>query len=193
MSRKYLSLRLMILALMPVPLIGISACGAAPQPESAKTVAAFEVPLPSQADRDQFLAVLRNAAANEGMHVDAVSTEDLKQQAKVSAAFEMTMNATVWKDANDDEPIASAMDQPGHLGQVWIFFSKGEDVMLNSRLREAVMREIMRNWPETLSLPIMPTGAIPLHRDLIRTPEGYVVNPAEAHRYELHNEEGRSR
>jgi hypothetical protein len=193
MSRKYQLLRLMILALMLVPLIGISACGVAPQPESAKTVAAFEVPLPSQADRDQFLAILHNAAANEGMHVDAASNEDLKQQAKGSPAFEMTMNATVWKGANDDEPIASAMDQPDHLGQVWISFSKGEDVMLNTRLREAAMREIMRNWPKTLSLPIMPTGAIPLHRDLIRTPEGYVVNPAEAHKYELRKEEGRSR
>jgi hypothetical protein len=193
MSRKYQLLRRMILALILVPPIGISACGVAPQPEGAKTVAAFEVPLPSQADRDQFLAILRSVAANEGLHVDAASNEDLKQQSKGGPAFEMTMNATVWRGVNDDEPIASAMDQPDHLGQIWIFFSKGEDVMLNSRLREAAMREIMRYWPETLSLPIMPTGAIPLHRDLIRTPEGYVVNPAEAHKYELHNDEGRSR
>jgi hypothetical protein len=183
----------MVLAPMLVELIGISACGVAPQPESAKTVAAFEVPLPSQRDRDQFLAILRNAAANEGMHVDAASNEELKQQANVSPALEMTMNATVWKGANDDESIASAMDHRDHIGQVWIAFSKGEDVALNSRLREAAMREIMRNWPETLSLPIMPTGAIPLHYDLIRTPDGYVVNPAEAHKYELHNRDGRSR
>jgi hypothetical protein len=192
MSRKYRLLQVMLPALTLVPLIDISACGVAPQPESTKTVAAFEVPLLSQVDRDQFLAILRNAAAKEGMHVDAASAEDLKQRSKVSQAFKMTMNATVWKGIHDDEAIASVMDQPDHLGQVWISFSKGEDVMLNSRLREAVMREVLRSWPETLSLPIMPTGAIPLHHDLIRTPEGYVVNPAEAHKYELHNGEARS-
>jgi hypothetical protein len=192
MFRKYRLPPVMILALILVPLIGISACGVAPQPESAKTVAAFEVPLTSQGDRDQFLAILRNAAANEGMHIDAASNEDLKQNAKVSPAFEMTMNATVWKGVNDDESIASAMDQPDHLGQVWLAFFKGEDVMLNNLFREAVMREIMRSWPETLTLPIMPTGAIPLHRDLIRTPEGYIVNPAEARKYGLHNGEARS-
>jgi hypothetical protein len=47
------------------------------------------------------------------------------------------------------------------------------------------MREIMLHWPGTLPLPIMPTGAIPLHRDLLRTSTGYVVNPSEAHRYGL--------
>jgi len=173
-------------------LCGISACSVAPQPESAKTVAAFEVPLPSQAERDHFLEVLRNAAANEGFHVDTTSNEDLEQQARVSPAFQMTLNAAVWKGANDDEPIASAMDQPDHLGQVWICFFKGEDVALNDRFRKAVMVEIKRNWPETLSLPIMPTGAIPLHRDLIRTPEGYAVNPTEAYKYQLRSGEGRS-
>jgi hypothetical protein len=193
MSRKYRVLRVTVLALVVVQLIGISACGVAPQPESAKTVAAFEVPLLSQRDRDHFLEILRHAAAKEGMHVDAASNEELKQQAKGSPALEMTMNATVWKGVDDDEPIASAMDHRDHLGQVWIAFSKGENVMLNSRLREAAMREIMRNWPETLSLPIMPTGAIPMRYDLIRTSDGYVVNPAEAHKYELHNGEGRSR
>jgi len=39
----------------------ITGCGAA-QPESARTVAAFEVALHSEADRDQFIAVLRAAA-----------------------------------------------------------------------------------------------------------------------------------
>jgi hypothetical protein len=51
------------------------------------------------------------------------------------------------------------------------------------------MREIIVRWPSTLSLPIMPTGAIPLHRDLIHTPNGYIVNPSEAHKYELEGTE----
>jgi hypothetical protein len=164
--------------------LAIAGCGQAQQPESARTVAAFEVPLSSEADRNQLLAVLRAAAALEGMHVDSESSENLKAEAKNNPTFEMTMKAAVWRDSNDDEAVASAMDQHDHLSQVWIMFSRGTDPTLTSRFRENVMREIMLRWPGTLSLPIMPTGAIPLHADLIRTPNGYIVNPTAAHKYE---------
>jgi hypothetical protein len=163
--------------------------GEARQPESMKTAAAFEVPLPSEADRSQFLSVLRAAAKAEGMHVDAASSQELKQQAEASPALEMTMNAAVWRGSNDGEAVASAMDQHDHLGQVWIMFSRGKDPTLTSRFRESAMREIVLRWPGTLSLPIMPTGAIPLHRDLIQTPNGYIVNPSEAHKYRLNDTE----
>jgi hypothetical protein len=53
------------------------------------------------------------------------------------------------------------------------------------------MREIMLRWPGTLSLPIMPTGAIPLPRDLVRTPNGYIVDPSEAHKYRRDDTESR--
>jgi hypothetical protein len=160
-------------------------CGPAAQPESAKTVAAFEVPLSSEADRDQFMALLRATAAPEGMQVDAESSEDLNAEAKASPNFAMTLKAAVWLGSNDDEVVASAMDRFDHLGRVWIMFSRGKDPMLASRFRENAMREIMLRWPGTLSLPIMPTGAIPLVQDLVRTPNGYVVNPSAAHKYEL--------
>jgi hypothetical protein len=165
----------------------------APQPESAKTVAAFEVRLPSRADRTEFLSVLRSAAEHEGMHVDAMSDDDLEQQARVSPALKMTVSAAVWRGKNDEEPIASAMDESDHLGQVWIAFHEGEDPALNSRFREAVMREVVRKWPDTLRLPIMPTGAIPLKRDLVQTPNGYIINPQESYKYETHDAGGRSR
>jgi hypothetical protein len=160
-------------------------CGAAPQPESIKTVAAFEVPLQSAADREQFLAVLRAAAEVEGMHVDAESETDLESEARVSPDFRMTMKAAVWCGSNDEEAVASAMDQFDHLGQVWLTFSRGKDPAMVARFRERAMHEIMVHWPSTLSLPVMPTGAIPLHRDLVRTTNGYIVNPSEAHRYDL--------
>jgi uncharacterized protein (TIGR04141 family) len=143
------------------------------------------VPLPSEADRKQFLSVLREAAESEGMHVDVESTQDLARETKISPAFAKMMNAAVWRGANDDEAIASAMDQPDHLGLVWIMFSTGKAPQLTTRFRERAMRQIMLRWPDTLALPIMPTGAIPLHRDLNWTPNGYVVSPTEAHKYEL--------
>jgi hypothetical protein len=163
----------------------IVGCGMAAQPESAKTVAAFEVPLPSEADRDEFLSALRAAASAEGLHVDAARSQDLQSEAKVMPQAESTLRAAVWRGKDDDEAIASAMDQPDHLGQIWIMFSKGNDPKLNGRFQQRAMDAIMRSWPETLSLPIMPTGAIPLHRDLIRTSTGYVVDPTQAHKYEV--------
>ena len=159
-------------------------CGVA-QPESARTVAAFEVPLTSEADRSQFLSVLRAAAEAEGMHVDAATSSQLKEMAKAGPEFEMTMDAAVWRGSNDDEAVASAMDQHDHLGQVWLMFSRGKDPAMATRFRERAMHDIMLHWPGTLSLPIMPTGAIPLHSDLVRTPTGYIVNPSESHKYDL--------
>jgi hypothetical protein len=171
--------------LFAVTCVLAAGCGVAVQPESAKTVAAFEVPLRSEADRNQFLAVLRAAAEPEGMHVDAETSQDIAQGTKVSPAFAKTMNAAVWRGANDRESVASAMDLPENVGKVWLSFSKGKDPLLTTRFRDNAMRQIMLRWPDTLSLPIMPTGAIPLPGDLIRTPNGYIVNPAEAHKYEL--------
>lgn len=163
--------------------VAVTACGVA-QPESARTVAAFEVPLPSETDRNEFLSGLAAAAKAEGMHVDAASTQELEREAKVSPEFEMTMNATVWRGPNDNEAMASAMDHRDHLGRVWIAFFRGQDPTVAKRFRERAMRYITLRWPGTLSLPIMPTGAIPLSRDLIRTPNGYVVNPSEARKYD---------
>jgi hypothetical protein len=169
----------------------MAGCGVAPQPASMRTVAAFEVPLPSETEREDFLSVLRAAAQAEGMHVDAESRKDLEGGAKVSPNFQMTINATVWRGSNDDEAVASAMDQFDHLSQVWLTFSRGKDPALAARFRERAMQAIMLRWPSTLSLPIMPTGAIPLHRDLVRTPTGYVVNPSEVHKYQLADTETR--
>lgn len=160
-------------------------CGIAPQPESAETVAAFEVPLPTEQERAEFLAIVRNAAEAEGHHLDAASQEELRQTASAIPAAKMTVHAAVWRGPDDEEPLATIMDQADHIGQVWIMFSKGEDPNLSRRFQERAMTAIIDRWPDTLTLPIMPNGGIPLHRDLVRTPAGYEVNPAAASQYEL--------
>jgi hypothetical protein len=165
----------------------VAGCGVAPQPESAKTVAAFEVSLPTEQDRTEFLSVLRRVAKAEGLHVDSASQQELKRMAEAIPESKMTIHAAVWRGTNDDELEASILDQPDHLGQAWIMFSKGEDPALATRFRDRAMAEILLRWPGTLSLPIMPTGAVPLHRDLIRTPTGYVIDPSAAPKYELEN------
>jgi hypothetical protein len=154
-----------------------------PQPESIKTVAAYSVPLPSEQDRSEFIAILRAAAQREGMHVDAASRDELEATAKVIPLARMTIKAAVWVGSEDDESVASVMDGHDHLGHAWIMFSKGKDPKIATKFRERVMREIEGRWPDTLSLPIMPTGAIPLHGDLVRTPKGYIVAPSAASKY----------
>jgi hypothetical protein len=157
-----------------------SACGAVEQPEWAETVAAYEVPLPTDADKGRFLELLKREAEAQGYHVDASTPHELEVLSEVSP---MTFSAAVWRGKDDAESIASAMDFKDHLGRVWIAFSRGQNVRRSAQFREALVPEIKSAWPETVSLPIMPSGAIPLTEDLIRTSSGYVVNPAAAAKY----------
>lgn len=168
--------------------IVLAGCGIAAQPESAQTVAAFEIPLPTAEERTEFLGLLIMVAQAEGLHVDAATREELAHSAQASPLLEQTLHATVWRGTNDDELVASVSDSHAHLGQAWITFFRGENPVLASQFRERAMVAIRRRWPEILLLPIMPTGAIPLSRDLIRTPTGYVVNPEAASMYGLRDD-----
>ena len=47
------------------------------------------------------------------------------------------------------------------------------------------MQKIIERWPGTQSLPIMPTGSIPLPKDLRLTQQGCRVKPDAAPHYDL--------
>jgi hypothetical protein len=145
-------------------------------------VAAFEVPVGTKSDRDALVTLLRQYAEVEGFHVDAATDEENKQLSEVSP---ITINATVWRGKNDDEPVASVMDGADHIGLGWLTFAKGEEPERTARFRDSVMRPIKVRWPKTVALPIMPTGAIPLHADLVPTRDGYRVKRDAASKYEL--------
>ena len=155
-------------------------CGVAEQPEWAKTVAAYEVPLPTAADKARFLGLLKQEAEVAGFHVDASTPEELKVRSEISP---MTFSASVWRGDDDEESMLSAMDFQDRIGRVWIAFPRGQDAHRSTRFRESLVPKIRSVWRETASLPIMPSGAIPLTADLVRTPSGYVVNPAAAAKY----------
>lgn len=157
-----------------------AACAVAEQPEWARTVAAYEVPLPTAADKARFLGLLKREAEGVGFHVDAATPEELKVLSEVSP---MTFSASVWRGEDDEESMLSAMDFKDRIGRVWIGFPRGQDPHRSTQFRERLVFKIRAIWPETASLPIMPSGAIPLIADLIRTPSGYVVNPAAAAKY----------
>jgi hypothetical protein len=157
-----------------------AACGTAPQSESRRTVAAYEVPLPTAADKAEFLDLLRRAAETNGYHVDAASPSELKTMSEVSP---ITFSASIWR-GDGEESMASAMDFRDRIGRVWLAFPTGNDPDSSTRFRESLVPQIREAWPETASLPIMPSGAIPLTDDLVRTPTGYEVLPTAASKYQ---------
>ncbi|MEB0284593.1 hypothetical protein, partial [Sphingomonas sp. 10B4] len=167
-------------ALIAGLLLPLGACGAARQSENTPAAAAVDVPLPTKHDRDDFILMLRESAAAHGFHVDAATPEEIQQSNSVSP---ITVNATVWRGKNDDEVVASAMDGIGHVGRVWLSFEKGSDQQTFSAFKADLWRHVRRRWPDALPLPIMPTGAIPLPNDLVRTPDGFKVKPSAAAKY----------
>ena len=160
-------------------------CGAVKQPEWAKTAAAYEVPLPTAADKARFLGLLREEAQAHGYHVDAATPDELAIQSEISP---ITFNAAVWRGEDDDESVASAMDFHDRIGRVWISFSRGQDPHRSTQFRQSLVPKIKSVWRDTASLPIMPSGAIPLTADLVRTTSGYAVNPAAAAKYNEHDQ-----
>ena len=157
-----------------------AACGAAPQPDSIRTVAAFEIPLPGATDKADFIQLLHAVAKTHGYHVDAVSPAELQ---RMSAVSPMTLSVAVWR-GDDEEVVASAMDFQDHIGRVWLTFDKGQNPQRLRNFRSDLMPQVQRRWPTTASLPIMPSGAIPLTDDLVRTPGGYEVKPTAKSKYQ---------
>ena len=156
------------------------ACGATQQPENNRTVAAYEVPLPTAEDKEQFLALLSEVGEAEGYHVDFATPSELEWMSEVSP---ISFNASVMR-GDDEESMASAMDFRDRIGRIWISFPRGEDPVRSERFRNLLVPRIEADWPATASLPIMPNGAIPLEDDLVRTASGYEVNPDAASKYE---------
>ena len=153
-----------------------AACGFNEQPTWTKTVAAYEVPLPTAADKARFTRLLVKEAEAEGYHVDVATPHELANQP-------ISFNASVWRGVDDEESMASAMDFQDRIGRVWIGFPLGQNPQLSARFRDKLVPNIKREWPNTASLPIMPNGAIPLTEDLVRAPKGYVVKPSAAAKY----------
>lgn len=157
----------------------------APQPDSGRTVVAFEVPLHTPSDRAEFLAILRQVSQADGLHVDAQSESSLRQTAEVIPEAKKTLHATVWRGTEDEHAEAVIMDVHDHLGLVWIAFMRGEDPAAAIRFRERVMHRIRLRWPETMSLPVMPTGSIPNRDQLVKSSSGYKLDPAHVASYDV--------
>lgn len=165
------------------------ACGACvPDQRSVRTVEAVEIPLKSNTDRSDLVTLLRRHASVDGtMHVDDGTKnwrEFERQNGPTLPGGKGTIFVGVWRGKDDDEPVAAA-DDMGHPNRAWLTFARGVDADRATRFREAVMADVRERWPDARSLPIMPTGAIPLPQDLKLTDSGYKVARNAAANYEL--------
>ena len=150
------------------------ACAPAVQPESNRTVAAYEVTLKTPDDYRRFLSILDEVGRQKGFHLDHRDGGGVEP---------FTISGWIWR-GDDKESMAHAMDFKDRIGRVWITFPLGKDPSLSVDFRSVLMARIKDAWPSTTSLPIMPNGAIPLTNDLVRTSGGYRVIESAASKYQ---------
>lgn len=171
-----------VLLVISLPAGCIRACQPIPQPESLRTVAAFEVPLTSAVDRASFLTILTAEARAEGLNLNVETAKEMERWAEMSPELRRSIDATVNRGGDLRQTEAYVSDR-SHLGHAWISFTQGEDLALAQRFRDRLMSRTIERWPETLSVPIAQTDSLPLKEDLVRGDQGYEINPARMARY----------
>jgi len=168
----------LLLALL-IALTGLASCT---EGRVIKTAAAYEVPTSDEGDHARLLAVMQKHAAKSGYHVDHASKRDLALRSEVAPR---SISAAVWAGANDDENIATAMNEPSGSDRIWLTFAAGQNPDQADRFRISLMQEVRTIWPETKELPILNGETIPLPGDLILDGDRYILDPSAADRYDV--------
>lgn len=104
--------------------------------------------------------------------------------AEPAGGNQATIYVGVWRGTKDEDFEAS-IDDMGHLGRAWVRFLKGGRADLPPDRREQVLVEIRQRWPDVRSVPVLPSGGLPLVDDLRHTPQGYKIVASAGPRYEL--------
>ncbi len=148
----------------------------------------MEIPITTEADRRDFVAILRKcAAADGGIHVDDVTDRwrDFEAEANTIAPERRgTVYVGLWRGANDDDPEADATDL-FHPGKTWLTFERGRDPVRSAKFRKLVLTEVHRRWPDVQPVPVFPGGDLPNIEDLRQTPTGYKIAASSAALYGL--------
>lgn len=183
LSRRVSSLRFpraataAVLLAISLPAGCILATRPVPQPESLRVVAAFEVPLTSAVDRADFLTILTAEARAAGLDVYVETAEEMERWAAMSPELRRSIDATVYR--GDLRQTEAYVSDRSDLGHAWIAFTQGEDPALARRFHERLMSRTVQRWPETLSVPVTQTGALPNKVDLVRGDHGYEIDPTK--------------
>jgi hypothetical protein len=162
---------------LALALAGASSCSPG---RVLKTSAAYEVPLQGVEDRKQLLSLMEKHASRFDYHVDYATKRELAAR---SVVVRTTFSAAVWAGANDEENIASALNEPNRSEKVWLTFSVGQDAARVTRFRTSLVEEVRATWPDTKELPVLNGETIPLPDHLIVDGDKYILDPSAADRY----------
>lgn len=186
LSRWFTSVRLALgsLASALIFSLGLAACGSMDQPKSIRFVAAIEVTLRTPTDRADLIAILRRHASAGDLHVDDVSREVQQNASSLPTFARRTIYVGLWRGRADDD-LEVSVDDAGHQGKAWVVFSRGAQPEIATRLRESLLNEILRRWPDARRVPVLPSGGLPSVEDLRPTPDGYKIVRSAASDYQL--------
>jgi hypothetical protein len=169
----------------PIALLAVLACcGCAPR-EQPSTIAAIEIPVQTYRDRADLVAALNGFSAAERLHVDAATEHELENvRDKLPVDAHATLRMGVWR-GQDDKDLEMSVTDMGHQGRAWISIIRYGDLDLPPDARERLFGVLRNRWPQARMLPVLPTGGLPLARDLIATADGYKISASAAGRYKI--------
>ena len=158
--------------------------------QSARTVAAVEIPLHTSTDRADFLALLRRHARAGNLHVDDGTAEWIEfrrgshpdEPPSVTAMLSKTIDISIWRGEEDNE-LEATVDDGGHNGRPWLMFLRGAHPEVATQFRARLLTEIQARWPEVRNIPVTPDGGLPLSEDLVWTGKSYEIKRERAASY----------
>jgi len=155
-----------------------------PQPASLRLVQAVEIELATPADRADLIAILRDHAARNGLHLDDVSQNwvELGRGEIATSPAKKSIYIGVWRTTSDRDFLVG-VDDGGHLSRAWITFHQGEFPSQAANLRRELLADIRRRWPEARDLPVTASGGLPLDRDLVLRGRAYTIRPGRVSAY----------
>jgi hypothetical protein len=164
------------------------AAACSPDQDAARYVEAIEIPLDVATEREELADLLSaEARRHPRLHVDDVSVRYARYHQDIDLLEphqRPTVSISVWRGEGDDELVATVGDV-FHRGRVWATFLRGEDPEQETPFREAAIELIRERWPNSKSLPILPSGGLPNEEHFVLTDEGYKLRRSEAHNYDL--------
>jgi hypothetical protein len=167
--------------------LALIACSGRAASDHQSPIAAIEVATPTRNEQSDLIALLRQLAPKEGLHVDDGSAqwrEFAKQAKDLPPPDQKTLYVGVWSGKDDDDLIAVA-DDGGHNGRTWVICYSGKHPAAAKRFWRNLSAAIHRHWPTVKPIPILPSGALPLSDDLLLTSHGYRIARQAAARYGL--------
>lgn len=169
--------------------LGLSSCIPTPADQEAlQYVAAVEIPVGDSEDKTALAKLLSSlASSHQGLHVDDHSGRTVEHPGDTGALGldqRLIPIITIWRGDDDDQLVGSVSDLTNR-GRVWVTFIKGPKPEMEAPFRAAALELIMKRWPDASALPVLPSGGLPLPRDLVMTGKGYRIDRSRAQAYSL--------